>query len=519
MPWGADLVLGEGLTNAWRVVDAIGAARDVSRRSALLALAGASTGGVWAFVGPGRSAAQRALLPINASALVSVVMGGVTGLRAGSRPVPRAGPRHPWHELDADEALGLLESSADGLAPDEQVRRRSSSTARVARAPVGLARAAIEELANPLTPVLALGAVLSAAVGSITDAALVSGVVGVNAFVGAAQRVQTERSLLLLEEEGDASVSVRVAGEVRELPADRLVVGDVIELDAGKPVPADCRLLEAVSLEVDESTITGESLPVAKTLPATPGAPVAERTSMLYEGSAIAAGRAVGLVVAVGRDTEAGRSAAAASAPPPSGVEVRLGTLTRLTVPVAVVSGAVVTGLGFLYRRPARDAVGAGVALTVAAVPEGLPMLATIAQVAAARRLASRNVLVRNPRALEALGRVDQVCFDKTGTLTRGSISLACVSDGSSEEQLDALGDRGRAVLAAALRARHPLSKAMMCFHTPPIARSSWARSPRESPTSMAWMHGRGSRRSRSSRGAATTRCSATSATAMRSSP
>ena len=310
----------------------------------------------------------------------------------------------------------------------------------IVRAPAGLVRAAVEELSNPLTPVLALGAALSAAVGSVTDAALVTGVVGVNAVVGAVQRVQTERSLLLLEEQGDATVRVRVAGEVRELPADQLVVGDVIELDAGKPVPADCRLLEVVSLEVDESAITGESLPVAKSLDPTPGAPVAERASMLYEGSAIAAGRAVGLVVAIGRDTEAGRSAAAASAAPPSGVEVRLAVLTRLTVPVTVASGALVTGLGFLYRRPARDAVGTGVALTVAAVPEGLPMLATIAQVAAARRLASRNVLVRNPRALEALGRVDQVCFDKTGTLTHGAISLVCVSDGVSDERLDALG-------------------------------------------------------------------------------
>ncbi len=453
VPWGAHLLIGEGLVNAWRIVDAIAVARDVSRRSALLALAGASTGGVWAFVGPSRSAAGRALVPINAAALLSVAMGAVAGFQAGNRPAPRPDPRHPWHELDAEEAFALLESSADGLKSDEQARRRANSTARVLRAPVGLVRATIDELANPLTPVLALGAALSAAVGSITDAALVTGVVGVNALVGAAQRMQTERSLLRLEETGHQSVRVRVAGELRGLPADRLVVGDVIELDACETVPADCRILEAVSLEVDESAITGESLPVAKAFGVTPGAPVAERTSMLYEGSAIAAGRSVALVVAVGRDTEAGRSAAAAASPPASGVEVRLAALTRLTVPVTLASGALVTGLGFLYRRAARDAVGAGVALTVAAVPEGLPMLATIAQVAAARRLASRNVLVRNPRALEALGRVDQVCFDKTGTLTHGAISLVCVSDGAHEERIDALSHRGRAVLASALRA------------------------------------------------------------------
>src|SRR5262249_39308095 len=150
-----------------------------------------------------------------------------------------------------------------------------------------------DELANPLTPLLTLGAALSAAVGSTTDAVLVSAVVAGNAFVGAIQRMQTERSLHSLEKEEPPLVRVRIAGDVHELAADSLVVGDIIELAAGDPVRADCRLLDAISLEVDESAITGESLPVVKATDATPGAPVAERSSMLYDGSAIAAGRAV----------------------------------------------------------------------------------------------------------------------------------------------------------------------------------------------------------------------------------
>ena len=452
-PSAAHLVVGPGLASVWRVVDAVRTARDVSHRSALLALGGASTGGIWAFMGPARTAAQRALLPINGTALVSIALGGLAGVQAGNRNPPRPGPSDAWHEYTPDEALARLASSANGLRPDEQSSRRDLSTARSIRAPVGLVRAALDELANPLTPVLGLGAVLSAAVGSVTDAALVSGVVGVDALVGAVQRVRTDRSMYELEEVGEHTVRVRTAGHTRELVPDSLVVGDVVELEAGNSVPADCRLLDCAALEVDESAITGESLPVAKTVEATPGAPVAERTSMLYDGSVIAAGHAVALIVAVGRDTEAGRSATTAAEPPPSGVERRLAMLTRLTVPVTVVGGAVVTGMGFLYRRPMRRAVSAGVALTVAAVPEGLPMLATVAQVAAARRLASRNALVRNPRALEALGRANQVCFDKTGTLTQGTISLVSVSFGSIDEPLDALSERGRGVLAAALRA------------------------------------------------------------------
>jgi cation-transporting P-type ATPase I len=453
VPWGAHLVVGSGLDNVWRIVDAISSAREASRRSVLLALAGASTGGVWALVGPGRSAARRALLPINAAAVVSVGLGSLAGLQAATRPVPRPGPGHRWHELDSDEALDRLDSSTQGLTAEEQVRRRAATTSREVREPVGLMRAAVDELANPLTPLLAVGAALSAAVGSITDAALVGGVVAANALVGAAQRMQTERSLLRLENQGDVRVTVRVAGETRELSRDALVVGDVIELEAGETVPADCRILDAVALEVDESGITGESLPVAKAPDATPGAPVPERTSMLFEGSAIAAGTVVALVVAVGNDTEAGRSAAAATAPPPSGVEQRLGDLTRMTLPVTVIGGAAVAGLGFLHRRPARDSVGAGVSLMVAAVPEGLPALATLAQVASARRLAANNALVRNPRAIEAIGRVNQVCFDKTGTLTQNAISLVLVSCDVHDENLAELTTAGRAVLAAAVRA------------------------------------------------------------------
>jgi cation-transporting ATPase I len=452
-PWSADVLTGPGLANAWRLVDAVPTARAVSRRSARFALGGASAGGAWAFLGPTRSAAQRALLATNAAALLSIAAGGLAGVRAAARSVPRPGPRHPWHELETEETLALLQSSRRGLTVHEQAKRRANSSARVSDQPVSLVRATIDELENPLTPLLALGTALSAAVGSVADAALVGGVGVANALVGATQRVRTERSMTSLEEAGESPVRVRTNGEATDIPADQLVVGDVIELGAGDTVRADCRLVEAAMLEVDESAITGESLPIDKAVARTPGAPVAERTSMLYDGSVVSAGNAVAVVVAVGADTEAGRSAAAAADAPPSGVEQRLSALTRLTLPVTMAAGALVTGLGFLHRRRLAEAASTGVALTVAAVPEGLPMLATMAQIAAARRLASRNVLVRNPRALEALGRADQVCFDKTGTLTQGAISLALVSNGVDEERFDALSEQGRAVLAAAVRA------------------------------------------------------------------
>ena len=220
--------------------------------------------------------------------------------------------------------------------------------------PIGLLHAAVDELANPLTPVLALGAALSAAVGSTTDAMLVGGVVVVNALVGATQRVHTERSLLSLEESGEVAVRTRIGGAAasrsgrvaRRGRRDRARGGR----DRARRLPA-ARSRRARGRRVRHH---GRVASGHEDDPAPTGAAVAERTSMLYDGSAIAAGRAVALVVAVGRDTEGGRAASAAAEPPPSGVERRLAALTRLTVPVTVVGGAIVTGLGFLYRRPAR---------------------------------------------------------------------------------------------------------------------------------------------------------------------
>jgi cation-transporting ATPase I len=431
-PFGAHLVVKEGLGQAWLLLAAVRRARSVSQRSALIALAGASTGGAWALVGPGRTAARRAMLAVNSSALLSMANGAVAGVGVAAVTPPRAPVLTSWHEIEAAGVLGLVGSGPDGLPTGEREQRRRAETSRVERRPTGLARAAVDELVNPLTPLLGVGAALSAATGSMTDAGLVLGVVGINALVGAAQRTRTEQDLIELERHGRTSVRVRSGGTELDLPADEVVVGDVIDLEAGDTVPADCRIIEVTALEVDESALTGESLPVVKDLAPTPGAAVAERRSMLYEGSVVAAGEVTAVVVAVGRDTEAGRSAESAESAPPSGVEQRLSRLTTMTIPVTLVAGATVTGLGFLYRRPMKAAVGSGVSLMVAAVPEGLPALSTLAQVASARRLASRHALVRNPRAIEALGRVDQIWFDKTGTLTHGNVELVLVSDGST---------------------------------------------------------------------------------------
>jgi cation-transporting ATPase I len=402
--------------------------------------------------GPAATAGRRAALPVNVAALLAQGQGLLSAAELGRRAIPTPASRTPWHTMETDAVLAALSTTAHGLGALEVRRRQEHRAARPPRV-LQMAQAIGAELANPLTPVMAVGAGLAAAVGSTTDAALVAGVTGANALVGGVQRMRAEVSIERLLQVGEMVVQVRRDGLVVTVEREHLVRGDVIELFAGDVVPADCRILEADSCELDESALTGESLPVEKTSTPVLGASVADRSCMLYEGTTIANGSALVVVVALGRETEVGQSLADAPSPPASGVEARLSSLTRVMVPAVVASGAAVTGLSLLRARSMRRAVTSGVSLMVAAVPEGLPLLATVAQLASARRLSERGALVRNPRTIEALGRVNTLCFDKTGTLTAGEISLQRVSDGVIDEPVDALGSEARGVLAAALRA------------------------------------------------------------------
>ncbi|WP_224305548.1 cation-translocating P-type ATPase [Streptomyces olivaceus] len=227
----------------------------------------------------------------------------------------------------------------------------------------------------------------------------------------------------------EAAGEAPARGEPRIVDAAGLHPGHVIELRADDVVPADARLLWEDGLEVDESALTGESLPVDKCVDPVPRAPVAERSCMVFEGTTVVAGRARAVVVDTGDHTEAARAVAlAARTPSAAGVQARLQELTRKALPLTLAGGAAVTGLSLLRGAPVRQAVAGGVSVAVAAVPEGLPLVATVAQLAAARRLSRHGVLVRTPRTLEALGRMDTVCFDKTGTLTENRLRLTRVA-------------------------------------------------------------------------------------------
>jgi H+-transporting ATPase len=264
--------------------------------------------------------------------------------------------------------------------------------------------------------------------GSPIDAFLVGSVLVGNATLAATQRINAERVLSeLLAVQVPKARKVH-GGDYVVMNADRLRPGDLIEVRPDDVVPADARLIDGGDIEVDESSLTGESLPVTKQVEATPGAPLAERSCMLYAASTVVTGTALAVVTAVGSQTQANRAAELASSQQRDvGLQTQLHQLTNRVWPVSIAGGALVTGFGLLRRTKLRDAVTSGVAVAVAAVPEGLPLVATLAQQASARRLTKTGALVRSARSVEALGRVDVVCFDKTGTLSENRLRVTKV--------------------------------------------------------------------------------------------
>jgi len=433
VPWTAHVLCTDRLDDARFLVEACRTARDASRQSVQLAGVGAGLGLVLSLGGLSPDTATRVSTAVNLTSLLAIANGARLGVALALRPAPARHDPTPWHALDVPVVLERLRTSFEGLASSQAAQRLVVGDG----APGPLARlteAVVEQLRNPLTPLLAVGAGLSAFAGSVADASMVTGVVVLNACIGAVQRLRTDRAIDGLADRTPQRVRVRRDGIEQPLDAAELVAGDVVVLQAGDAIPADCRIIAEHNVEVDESALTGESLPVPKSARASRATIVAERSSMLYDGTSVVAGTATAVVVAVGDATETRRAARAARGRKPrEGVEARLESLTGLMVPAAVLSGLGIATVGLLRGRPGREVLGTGTSLAVAAVPEGLPLLAMAAQLAAARRLSLRGTLVRNPRTIEALGRVNVVCFDKTGTVTEGRLRLRAVWEGEHE--------------------------------------------------------------------------------------
>jgi len=452
--WGAHVLVGDDLTTAALLIEGVKVARSVSGRAVTLARVGSLLGAAMATAGTAPRGSSLAGLSVNGAAGVALGAGVWSASELGRRTVVPGVSRTPWHVMPVGTVLARLNTDAGGLSDAEASRRFREDPAAAEDTPPSLGRTFVDELNNPLTPVLAGGAVLSAAIGAVADAAIVIGVTAASALLGGVQRVVTDRAVAGLLERSSTRTRVLRDGRPRGVTAEDVVVGDVVELGADDVVPADCRVLGSDGLELDESSLTGESLPVVKSASPVIARSVADRRSMLYEGTTVATGHGRAVVVATGSSTEVGRSTAAARANAPvAGVDARLSDITRITTPLAIASAGAVVAAGAVRGLPMQQNLHSGVGLAVASVPEGLPFIVSAAQLASARRLSVEGALVRNPRTIEAVGRVDVLCFDKTGTLTQGRLALSAISDGVKLRPTDRLRKRQRRVLAAALRA------------------------------------------------------------------
>jgi cation-transporting P-type ATPase I len=443
LPWDADLLLPD-LVGAWRVLRALPAAKTARRRGVGLS-AGATAMGSLLMVpgvrglGPG---------PVTTGAAAGLLSGYLLARGVIGADAPRPAAVHEWHAMSVEQVRKALPTpDSDAAAePHATAARRGVHLAEMpGHAFWQLIKAVRAELTDPLTPVLALGSAASAVLGSPVDAVLVFSVLTGNSILAASQRLRAENRLnrLLAQQIPPArKVAIGPDGErvYTDVIAEQLRPGDVIEVRTHEVVPADARILEEVDVEVDESTLTGESLSVEKQVEATPGADLAERRCMLFAGTTVVAGTAVALVTAVGADTQARRAAELVSGDLSSdiGLQHQLSQLTNRAFPVSMTGGALVGALGLLRRTGLHQAVASGIAIAVAAVPEGMPLVATLAQAASARRLTKFGALVRVPRSVEALGRIDAVCFDKTGTLSENRLRVAQVhpAPGYSREEV-----------------------------------------------------------------------------------
>ena len=429
-PWGAHIICGPDLSDVEFLISATVTARQISRQSVNIALAAATMGTLVSAGGLLPHSSRRVVNAVNIATTISMLNGMRAARTLARQPLVTPRDRTPWHVLTVKGVMRRLGTSEIGLTPAQVAQRRTIPTRKKPRV-FELFEAVTDELFNPLAPLLAAGAGLSAVAGSTADALMVGAVVVLNACVGGVQKYRTEHRIRDLSAVIRRQATVHRDGKIVQVDASDLVPGDVVVLTSGEMVPADCRILHAESVEVDTSSLTGESLPVERNAQPCFQPAVADRSSMIYAGTTIAAGRATAIVVAAGQDTEAARGGSIVGRiMPPSGVEQRLLSLINLTAPVALGAGLGLVGAGLIRGRRVEHLIPAGVSLAVASVPEGLPLLATAAQLAAARRLSTRGALVRNPRCIEALGRVDVVGIDKTGTLTEGHLELVGITRG-----------------------------------------------------------------------------------------
>jgi len=360
---------------------------------------------------------------------------------SAQRPRDHASP--PWHATGTDEVAKHFGSDAGrGLSASEAEARRSRFGANVMPHEKPQSRLSAMAKQFQSLPVAMLGAssLVSLATGRPIEAVATLTVVAANAVLGFVTEGQAETSIAALMGSSDQAVSVVRDGAEQQVRAADLVPGDLLVVGSGSQVMADARLVEGNGVRVDQSALTGETQPVRKDPAVEPDAeaPIGERPTMLHSGTLITQGIGRAIVVGTGPETEAARIAIASQTGtrPQAPVEIELEHLGRVLSAgsLAACGVFVCVGLarGYSFAEIAQDAI----ALAVAAVPEGLPVVATTTMALALRRMQRKGILIRHMKAVEGLGALHTLCLDKTGTLTQNRMSVVAALVGREEVAL-----------------------------------------------------------------------------------
>jgi cation-transporting ATPase F len=348
--------------------------------------------------------------------------------------------------LAAHEVVLLLETDPQrgltGQAADERLARVGPNTLPAAKGAGPLMRI-LREFHHPLIYVLLAAGAITAGMGEWVESAVIFGVVVINAIVGFVQESKAEAALEGLRSMVRTHATVVRDGQQRTVPSGELVPGDLVLLDAGDKVPADLRLTRLAELRVDESALTGESVPVAKDEQVLAEAiPVADRRNIAYSGTLVTTGRGAGIVVATGAETELGEihrlvGAAETLATP---LTQKLAGFSKILTVAILGLAAVTFGVGLLRGQDAVETFTAAIALAVGAIPEGLPAAVTITLAIGVARMARRRAVIRRLPAVETLGSTTVICSDKTGTLTENQMTVRTLWTPSGRYELTGSG-------------------------------------------------------------------------------
>ncbi|MBN1568817.1 MAG: cation-transporting P-type ATPase [Acidobacteria bacterium] len=335
-----------------------------------------------------------------------------------------------WHHLSVEEAVQLLDSSLAtglGLFEVQHRRERFGLNEFTGKKPRSALSAFLKQFAQPLVYLLVLAAGVTAILGHYVDAAVIFSVVLVNAIIGFLQEYRAEKAIESLKQMVLSECTVIRDGLKRRISSRDLVPGDLVLLQSGDKAPADMRLVESRDLQIDESALTGESVPVQKGIEVLhPSTALADRTNMAYAGTLVTYGQGKGVVTATGNLTASGQiaemiSEAADLATP---LTRKIAHFSRILLYVISALAILTFLVGYLRKEPILDMFMASVALAVGMIPEGLPAAVTITLAIGVKRLAHRRAIIRKLPAVETLGSTTIICSDKTGTMTQNQMTV-----------------------------------------------------------------------------------------------